>query len=70
MVDAHIHRPDDGRGPRDVFVNGKLMARVTYADTRRGVVRYHDMPLRLDKHGKRIIERTRRGKVEVGPKHG
>lgn len=65
MGDQHIHTPGDGRGARAVYVDGRLMSRVTFADTRRGIVRYEAFPRRMDKHGKRWIERTRRGKVEV-----
>ena len=67
MVDPHIHMPNDGRGPRNVYVNGKLMKRVVYADTRRGIVRYVDEPARIHKRRETVIERTRRGKVEVKP---
>ena len=63
----HIHTRDDGRGPRRVFVDGRPMDRVVYADTRRGIVRYHNDPPKLDKYGKRVIERTRRGVVTVEP---
>lgn len=63
--DEAIHQPGDGRGPRKVLLNGKPVERVVYADTRRGIVRYIRFPLRVDKHQKRCIQRTRRGKVEV-----
>ncbi|APG04953.1 hypothetical protein BJI69_14330 [Luteibacter rhizovicinus DSM 16549] len=65
MADQHIHTPDDGRGHRQVYVNGKPMKRVVYADTRRGIVRYVPEPPRANKRGDGVIERTRRGKVEV-----
>lgn len=61
----HIHTAGDGRGLRRVKVDGREVDRVIYADTRKGIVRHHDKPSRLHKHGKRFIERTRRGKVEV-----
>lgn len=35
----HIHTPKDGRGLRDVFVDGKLVNLVFFADTKRGIVR-------------------------------
>lgn len=70
MADQHIHTPDYGRGPRHVYVNGKPMKRVVYADTRRGIVRYVPEPIRLNKRGDCVIERTRRGKVEVKPIDG
>jgi len=67
MVDPNIHTPGDGRGARRVYVDGKLVERVVYADTRRGIVRYEVFPPRLDKWGQRFIMRTRRGKVRVEP---
>ena len=36
MADPNIHTAGDGRGAREVYVNGTLMKRVVYADTRRG----------------------------------
>lgn len=62
----HIHTPDDGRGPRDVYLNGKRIRRVVYANTKKGKVRFCD-PLKLDKYCKRILIRTKRGRVEVVP---
>uniref|UniRef100_UPI003F7FC659 hypothetical protein n=1 Tax=Xanthomonas sp. 0924 TaxID=2835534 RepID=UPI003F7FC659 len=67
MSGPHIHTPDDGRGRRQVLVDGRPVKRVVYADTRRGLVRYHNDPPKPDKHGKRFIVRTRRGTVEVLP---
>lgn len=64
----HIHTPDDGRGLRDVFLNGQLIDRVIYADTRKGVVRVIDNPPRLDRYKQRLLWRTLRGTVEVRPK--
>lgn len=64
----HIHSCNDDRGHRDVFVNGKLVKHVFFADTRKGVVRYYPNPLRLDKWGRRILSKTMRGKVEVRPR--
>lgn len=61
----HIHRVGDGRGPRDVFLNGIPVRNVLYANTMEGVVRCHDDPPKPDKHRNRLIERTRRGLVEI-----
>lgn len=61
----HVHIAGDGRGDRDVYLNGKPLRNVVYADTRRGVVRLYDSPPKVHKHGKRVIQRTRRGVVEV-----
>lgn len=60
-----LHTPDDRRGPRDVLLNGELLKRVVYANTRRGLVRVTDAPPKVHKHRKRVISRTLRGKVEV-----
>lgn len=62
---ACIHHPEDGRGNRDVFVDGRHIRGAVYVDTRRGLVRAFDIPPRLHKHRKRVITRTLRGLVEV-----
>ena len=62
---GHIHTPDDGRGPRRVFLNGREVKRVVYADTKKGVIRRNDDPVQVHKHGKRLIERTEHGVVTV-----
>ncbi len=62
-----VHIAGDGRGARKVLLNGKEIGHVIYADTSRGVVRFIDNPPKLHKHGKRLIERTRHGVVEVFP---
>ena len=66
----HIHTTGDGRGPRDVFLNGKLIDRVMYADTSAGFVRVVGNPVKLDKWKKRVLTRTLRGVVEVRAKVG
>jgi hypothetical protein len=30
MMDSHIHKPDDGRGRRDVFLDGKRLIHCIY----------------------------------------
>jgi hypothetical protein len=55
-----VHRSDDGRGPREVYLNGELIGRVLYADERRGFVHVHE-------EGKPLVHITLRGKVEVRP---
>lgn len=62
---SHVHTPSDGRGPRRVLLDGQVVEKVVYADTRKGVVRHYDTPVRLHKHGKRALQRTKHGKVEV-----
>lgn len=61
------HTATDGRGPRQVYLNGRPINRVLYANTRKGKVRIHDNPPKLHKHGKRLIERTLHGVVTVEP---
>lgn len=60
-----IHTPDDGRGMRAVYLDGKKVDQVVYADTRRGIVRIHHNPIRVN--CERGVCRTykRTGKVEV-----
>lgn len=61
----HVHTPEDGRGHRHVFVNGKRVEYCFYADMKRGIARAFRYPYRLDKHGKRALSRQLRGRVEV-----
>lgn len=61
----HVHRGDDGRGIRDVWLDGKLVRHVTLADTKRGKVVVCLYPIRLDKHRKRVLTKTLYGEVEV-----
>lgn len=64
-ANEHIHTPRDGRGRRDVFLNGEKIDLVIYADTKRGIVRVVGNTIRLDKHHKRVLSKTLRGNVEV-----
>lgn len=67
----YVHTPDDLRvsedlrAQRDVFVNGKKIDGVMYADTKRGIVRVVRRPIKIDKYHKRVLTRTVRGHVEV-----
>lgn len=65
MAAEHIHTPDDGRGPREVYVDGKKLDKVFYADTRRGIACYYPQPYKTDRWRKRILSRQVRGRVEV-----
>lgn len=65
----HIHTPHDGRGLRDVYVNGNLIAQVVWADTRTGIVWFAPTPLRVKKNGDEVYCRRLRGQVEVR-RHG
>jgi|JI8StandDraft_1071087.scaffolds.fasta_scaffold23802_10 hypothetical protein len=38
----HIHTPLDGRGRRNIWLNGKLMSGVIYADTEKGIIKIRD----------------------------
>lgn len=60
----HIHHPDDGRGVRDVFVNGNAIEHVVWADTRAGVVWFCPLPIRITPAGE-AYQRRLRGRVEV-----
>lgn len=68
MDQLHIHTPGDGRGPREVFVNSKIVKGVIFADERRGIVRAIYQPIRLDKYKKRLLSYVIRGEVRVKPK--
>jgi hypothetical protein len=61
----HIHTPKDGRGRRDVYLDGVQIKRVTYADTRCGVVRIMYDPLKLCLRRERARTFKRRGRVVV-----
>lgn len=61
----YVHRSDDGRGIRRVFVNEVEVKLAMMADTRRGVVEVLRSPGRLDKHGKRLLTRRIYGSVRV-----
>ena len=60
-----VHTCDDGKGNRDIWLNGRLLKYVVFADVRRGKVRVDRYPLRLDKYRKRVLQVTLRGRVEV-----
>lgn len=69
--DTAIHKPDDGRGRRAIFLNGRLIENVVYANTRKGIIRVARIDtngvVKLDKHRKRILTDTLRGTVTVYP---
>lgn len=70
-MDSHIHKPNDGRGQREVFLNGKRLTHCIYADTKRGIVDVHVLNdrghIKIHKRGKRPLSKRYRGKVEVVP---
>lgn len=54
--------------PARVFVNGNEVSGAYYADTERGVVRFHPLPARIKKPERdQVYSRTIRGKVTVEP---
>lgn len=65
----HIHVPQDGRGQRSVTLNGKEV-KAAFADTKKGKVVIYDEPLKLHKHCKRLVKRTRYGAVSVVFRNG
>ena len=68
IMNCTIHFAGDGLGSRKVFVNGNQIEGVFFADTQRGIVRYHPRPFRVHKRRKgELYERTLKGRVEVFP---
>ena len=67
----HIHTPDDGRGARYVYLNGRLIERAFCVDTKRGIVDAYVVSelgsIKIHKRGKRPLSKRYRGKVEVVP---
>ncbi len=63
--DSHIHTPSDGRGGRYVFVNGNKIDHVIYADTKKGIVKYHPHPIRIKKGSDFVYTRILKGLVTV-----
>jgi hypothetical protein len=49
----------------EVRVNGKRIDRVFYVNLKKGLVRAFVYPFKVDKHRKRALHYTLRGKVEV-----
>lgn len=54
------HYAGDGRGARDVYLNGELVRRVIFADTKRGFVRVY----RLDENRNFMYYRNSTPKVQ------
>lgn len=42
----HIHSWDDGRGRREVFIDGEPVAQVIWCDTRSGIAVVTDYPIK------------------------
>lgn len=65
----HVHWADDGRGQREVFLDGERIDCVTYCDTKVGIAVVAEMPLRCT-DGKRIDYRPVWGEINVVPLEG
>ena len=67
----HIHAPDDGRGGRDVYVDGVKVDFCTYADLKQGFVRYNlrdktdPTRARINRRRKDVRWAKKRGSVKV-----
>ena len=62
----HVHWADDGRGQREVFLDGQRIECVTYCDTKAGIAVVADMPLRST-GGKHIDYHPVWGVIKVTP---
>lgn len=60
----HVHWADDGRGQREVFLDGQRIEYVTYCDTKAGIAVVADMPLRST-DGQHIDYRPVWGEIKV-----
>lgn len=69
MHSNHIHRGNDGRGARKVYVNGNEIDSVVMADTRKGLAEFAPSPLKVKRNGD-IYTRMLRGQVSVVPVDG
>lgn len=60
-----IHRPFDGRGLREVYVDGLKIPRPCYVNTLTGYVRYYGHELTIDRVKNEVITYEIHGKVVV-----
>lgn len=60
-----IHHVGDGLPPRVVFVDGRQVECVTYADVERGLVRHNLSPARINPRHDGVRWAKKRGNVEV-----
>lgn len=60
----HVHFFDDGRGRRDVFIDGKQVSYVTYCDIKAGVAVVFDDPVKSS-DGKTIDFHPVWGEIQV-----
>lgn len=64
MQNPNVHYAGDGRGPRDVFVNGNRIGHVVYADETKGIVKFTPYPVRAKRNGD-AYTRKLHGTVQV-----
>ena len=64
MQYSNVHYVGDGRGPRDVLVNGNRIGSVVYADEEKGIVVFAPYPVRTKRNGD-IYTRKLHGIVQV-----
>lgn len=60
-----IHRFDDGRGVRKVFLDGQEIKMAVFVDQKRGIVDRYRQPLTIDKRSQSLITERLHGCVEV-----
>ncbi|SEQ28127.1 hypothetical protein SAMN03159444_01408 [Pseudomonas sp. NFACC02] len=60
----HVHWYDDGRGMREVILDGDLRKSVIYADVKAGVIVAHDLPLKTS-DGETVDIHAEWGQVRV-----
>lgn len=65
-----IHTPHDGRGRRNVYVDGRKVLYAIYADTERGLVEKAKLPFEVDETGDDIKTEFVYGRVSVIPMTG
>lgn len=64
IINPGIHYAGDGRGRRDVFVNGHQINHVVYVNEKKGIVEFAPHPLRAKRNGE-VYTRKLRGVVTV-----
>ena len=60
-----FHSANDGKGSRQVLVNGNEVKRVLWANVEQGLVCFHPYPYRIDKRKGEVKTRLLRGDVKV-----
>lgn len=64
-MNDYIHRPDDGRGIRNVYVDGQPLQKCCYADEKLGIAHAYVFPYKLNRHGTAAMRFKVRGRVYV-----